>query len=297
MRLPGARSRRRSAGGTRRAVTLVDLLVATSIMSIAMIVFISAALTARGVIDKSNNLTVATQSASSQAATDTAAASSVAVGTSTSSVSGIPGGQLTQVISTYGGSSMLKRADISVTWNASSSKTSYSAGMLSLTTLMSYPNHISNLFNTGVDGAGALLTQGSTDSHWSIMSGPQTGALYVPPPNPAWFARTSNSQWISPSVVQSGAVPAGTYQYRTTFTVTGPALSGLSIAVGCATDDAISDVRLNGTSVATNLGGSSFWTTFNITSGFVTGSNTLDFYVSNVGSTSSGLQVQMTGSP
>ena len=67
--------------------------------------------------------------------------------------------------------------------------------------------------------------------------------------------------------------------------------------MNCSTDDTLTDVRLNGTSVATNVGAYNSWSSFSITSNFVTGTNTLDFYLSNVGSSSSGLQVQMTGTP
>jgi len=279
-----------------RGITLVDLLVAVSIMSIALIVFLSAALTARGVIDKSQSLSVASQSASSQAAVSLGNVATLATGSTSTSVPGIPQGQITTTVSAYGGSAYLKRADVSVSWGAASDKSAYSAGALSLSTLISTPNHISGLYNTGVDNSGALLTQGTADPHYTIVSGPVTGTLYVPVPNPVWTARTSNSQWISPSAVQSASLPAGAYQYRTTFTVMGPP-SGASITVSCSADDSISDVRLNGTSVATNVGAYSTWPSFNITTGFTTGSNTLDFYVSNAGSNSSGLQLQLTGTP
>ncbi len=284
------------SGRKLRGFTLVDLLVAVSIMSVALIVFLAAALTARGVIDKSQYVSLASQSASSQAAATLGNVSSLAAGTTSASVTGIPQGQITTTVSTYGGSAYLKRADFSVTWGAASSQTLYSAGTYNFSTLVSYPNHISGLYSTGVDDTGALLSQGATDTHYTIITGPQTGALYVPPPNPVWYARTSTSQWISPSVVQSASLPAGTYQYRTTFTVTGPA-TGLTISVNCSSDDTITDVRLNGTSVATNVGAYNTWTNFTITSAFVSGTNTLDFYLSNVGSSSSGLQLQMTGTP
>ncbi len=279
-----------------RGFTFVDLLIAVSIMSIALLVFLSATLSARGVIDKSRFVSLAAQSASSQAAVSTGGITTLGVGSSSASVVGIPQGQITTTISQYAGSPYLKRADIAVTWGAASSRTMYSAGALSISTLMSFPNHISGLYNTGVDSAGALLAQGVVDPHYTIVSGPQTGALYVPTPDPTWYSRTATSQWISPSAAQSAALPSGTYRYSTTFTVMGPA-TGIAIAVNCSADDTISDVRLNGASIATNIGAYNTWTSFNITTGFATGTNTLDFYLSNVGSSSSGLQLQMTGTP
>ncbi len=284
------------AGSISRGFTLVDLLVAVSIMTVALMVFLSAALTARGVIDKSRFVSLASQTASSTAATSLGNAGSLANGSTSTAVSGIPQGQITTTVSTYGGSAFLKRADVSVSWGAASDRTVYSAGTFNFSTLMSVPNHISGLFSTGVDSTGALLAQGLADPHYTVISGPQTGTQYVPVPNPVWSARTSTSQWISPSATQSASLPAGTYQYRTTFTVTGPP-SGLTITVNCSADDTISDVRLNGTSVATNIGAYNTWLNFTIGTGFVTGTNTLDFYLSNVGSSSSGLQLQLTGAP
>src|SRR2546421_4057232 len=152
---------RRVPGG----FTLVDLLVAVSIMSVALIVFLSAALTARGVIDKAKNISVASQSAGSQAASSLGGVATLATGSSIATVSGIPQGQITTTVSTYGGSAYLKRADFSVTWGADSDRTVYSAGTYNFSTLVAVPNHISGLFSTGGDSPGALLAQGAGESH------------------------------------------------------------------------------------------------------------------------------------
>ena len=271
-------------------------MVAVSILSSALLVLLSAALTARGVIDKSQFVGAASSSAASRAATSLGNAGSLAAGTTNSAVSGIPQGQVSTVVSTYGGSPYLKRADVSVTWGAASGKTAFSAGSMSFSTLVSQPNEIVGLYNTGVDNAGAMLAQGATDSHYTIISGPQTGAVYIAPADPGWIARTSNSQWISPSAAQSASLPSGTYQVRTTFTVVGSP-SGIAIALSCAADDTISDIQLNGVSVAANIGGRSAWANLTLSSGFIRGANVLDFYVSNAAPGPCGLQVQMTGTP
>jgi len=286
---------RGNRSGCLHAVTLVDLLVAVSIMSIAMLVFISAALTARGVLDKSRFITVGSQTAGSQAATSLGNASALAVGATNSAITGIPQGVISTTLTTYGGSTYLKRADISVSWGAASSKTAYSAGAFDFSTLIATPSHISGLFNTGVDNAGALLSQSSIDSHYTIVSGPYTGVVYVPPPDPNWTARTGNSQWISPSPNRSQSMPIGTYVYRTTFTLTG-LTSGVSIGVSVSPDDSVADVRLNGVSVASNIGGPAAWANFNIAGSFITGSNTLDFYVTNTAAGPAGIQLQLTPS-
>jgi len=67
--------------------------------------------------------------------------------------------------------------------------------------------------------------------------------------------------------------------------------SGPSLVLGA------NDLPIIGYLEAQNLGSGSSWQSLNITTGFVSGANTLDFYVSNTGGTPSGLQIQMTALP
>ena len=283
----------------RRGITLIDLMVAVSIMSIALLVFISASLTARGVIDKSQFLSIASQSGTTQAATSLANVNSLTVGTTNATVSGIPSGAVSTTISNYAENTTLKRADIAVSWGAASSKTTFSAGSLSIATLQSAPTHVSSIFNAGVNAAGALLSQGAIDSHFSILSyngAPYVGAVYVPVPDNYWTARTSDSQWVSPSPNQSQNMPTGMYIYRGTFTLAGPT-TGVTLTVHFSADDYLADLKLNGVSmISSPVGNWTTWNTIVLSTNFVTGVNTLDFYIPNPTAGPTGLQVELTPS-
>src|SRR4051794_23787747 len=63
---------------------------------------------------------------------------------------------------------------------------------------------------------GALSATGSIDTHYTIISGPVSGATYVGA-HPAWVANDSMSQWITP-LSGVNQVPGGYYTYETTFT-------------------------------------------------------------------------------
>src|SRR5437016_2706906 len=95
-------------------------------------------------------------------------------------------------------------------------------GLLVVGSLFAIP--IPTLFNSGVNGAGALLVggNGTTDTHWTVQSGPGLGSpvsatTYF---NGAYFADGPSSRWIS--VNSSGFTGAsGNYVFRTTFDLTG----------------------------------------------------------------------------
>ena len=89
---------------------------------------------------------------------------------------------------------------------------------------------ILTLFNTGVaansaDGTPAsVLGDGIVDPHYTIASDPTgTQSPFVTQGGQApllsnWFPNNSTSKWISPRANKSsGADPAGTYTYETTF--------------------------------------------------------------------------------
>ncbi len=114
------------------------------------------------------------------------------------------------------------------------------------------------------------------------------------------WAAIPGAVWIGPSADQSNATRgpccANTSDtYRTTFTISGsPAGAALNLTV--AADDYV-DVLLNGAPVFTHTS-TNMWETpaaFSITSGFVTGTNTLDFVVTNMGGPT-GLAVTQTWS-
>jgi hypothetical protein len=183
-------------------------------------------------------------------------------------------------------------------------------GIISVAALCS-ADTITGLCNTGQETCeGALAANGAADSHYVIVSGPVTGTTYVGR-NSAWVANDSLSQWITPAGGVDG-VAGGYYTYETTFQTVGTSfiISGL-----WTSDNAGYDIILNGKSLRNGeIAGSglipygtgpfSFQTVtpFSISSGFVSGVNTLDFVIGNGDFAAgndpggpSGLRVEMTG--
>ncbi|MGD0233892.1 MAG: PEP-CTERM sorting domain-containing protein [Syntrophorhabdales bacterium] len=166
---------------------------------------------------------------------------------------------------------------------------------------------IPGLFNTGVDNSNALLPDGTIDPHYTLTAAPgftvPRGTVVYNPSSYTfynWVANTANSQWIG---LQSTAryYSAGLYDYDITFDLT-----GLNPATAVITGEFAADnnavIYLNGTSTGATtptLGFSSF-TPFTISSGFVSGVNTLKFQVTNLADVATfggptGLQVQLSG--
>jgi hypothetical protein len=167
------------------------------------------------------------------------------------------------------------------------------------------------LFNTGVDAGGVSRSNGSTpDLHYTLNGGSlvtQVGTSAGGFPIGPWLGDSATSAWIGPL---SGAHFAGangaTFDYQTTFDLTG--LNPLTAAITgrWSTDDQGVDILINGVSTSQVTPPSSYasWTSFAITSGFVSGLNTLDFLVFNLnadccgypaGTNPTGLRVEMTG--
>jgi hypothetical protein len=156
-----------------------------------------------------------------------------------------------------------------------------------------YATTITTLFNTGVDGTGAVLPHGTIgDPHYSLISVPggttatriitSVGAFPIPP----YIGDNTLSRWIGPNNDGDLNGPVGAYTYRTTFDLTGFVPSTTSITGGWTTDNNGLDILINGTSLGFTTGFSSFSSGFSalsITSGFVAGINTLDFVVNNGG--------------
>ena len=147
----------------------------------------------------------------------------------------------------------------------------------------------------------------SIDPNYQIISAPSgepTGPAAITSntsplaPLGSWLADTALSGWISPHTNQNGNFEApGSYTYQTTFTVTGnPAIAQITGRVSGA--DVVSTIILNGQTVPNlTTSNSSAWANFTISSGFVSGTNTLQFVVQNqqASASSSGLRVEMTG--
>ncbi len=159
---------------------------------------------------------------------------------------------------------------------------------------------ITTLFNTGVDATGTPLANGTLDTHYSLVAGPILGAPRAADstngfPIPPWIGDDSISAWVGPVGDSQLDGPVATYDYQTTFSLTGFSAASASITGQWAADDAGLDILINGVSTG-QVTTSAFtaFTAFTITSGFVAGLNTIDFIVSNTGGPT-GLRVEQTG--
>ena len=151
------------------------------------------------------------------------------------------------------------------------------------------PASVTGLFSTGLDGSGAPLADSASDAHYALVSTPggAGGTSYVtqqhfPVGGGAWMSDTSTSKWISPHADESVYADApGSYTYQTTFTITGDATS-VKISGQAAGDDQVTAIILNGQTVATNVSsGFSAFSSFTLTTGLVSGVNTVQFVVRN----------------
>ena len=147
--------------------------------------------------------------------------------------------------------------------------------------------------NTGQDAAFSLQTNGVLSSTWTVKKpGSSTfTSAYVITNNSAWLTNGTNSKWIGPASSGSGNSAIGTYTYRTFFDLTGVVTNQLKIYFRISADNTLLATRLNGTNV--NLSGGSYnqWLPssaatnvlfgFQLTNGFLPGTNALEFDVSN----------------
>lgn len=161
------------------------------------------------------------------------------------------------------------------------------------------------LFNTGVDGSGAPLADGTIgDPHYTLLSVPSgttdirvrtsAGGYPIPP----YIGDNALSAWIGPNNDAQVDGPVGSYDYRTTFSLAGLIPSTALITGGWTTDNDGVEILLNG--VDTGNPATSFtqfasgFAPFTISGGFVAGLNTLDFIINNGGGPTA-LRVEMTG--
>ena len=147
---------------------------------------------------------------------------------------------------------------------------------------------ITDLYNTGVDNARQVLGDSVADSHYTLATYPAgtvTPGVTTPNKDLApinWIANTQTARWIGPNTA-SAYGPVGDYSYKTTFTL--PSFSEALIVGQIAVDDRITDILINGVSVGNPVPLSS-WTTiqrFSISTGFVVGTNTIEFKLHSIG--------------
>lgn len=165
------------------------------------------------------------------------------------------------------------------------------------------PQAVPGLFPTGVDAARARLTTGDVDPHWRVAAstdpghpGPNAFAfselLYPLGALPAWTPNTPEARWITLDAINSLTAADATFEFETTFDLTGfqPGTARLSIEL--ASDDNY-EVLLNGvTTTVTRDGAFTARAVHEISAGFRAGANVLRVRVTNSGGGPSGLFVQ-----
>jgi hypothetical protein len=164
------------------------------------------------------------------------------------------------------------------------------------------------LFNTGVNNSGTVLPDGAIDPHYELTTSADPGfpgpdARVVNStgyPFPSWIANDTTSKWIAPRADAGNRNSSGLYVYRTEFTL--PAGTVNAHISGRWLTDNSAELRLNGvpTGDTKPANGFSMWHSFNLTSGFVPGVNTLEFVITALPSSSgedfcTGLRVEMQG--
>lgn len=166
---------------------------------------------------------------------------------------------------------------------------------------------IPGLFNTGVDAAGALLAAGVVDPHWRLVQsadaaapGPNAFVVREGFPIPPWVANGPGSKWIAPQADQSGGNRPGNYTYRLAFDLTGFDPATAEIAGRWSSDNAGIEVRLNGQPTGLTFDGNfgAFSREFTLRSGFLEGTNTIEFVVNNAGEgvNPTGFRAELAGS-
>ena len=208
------------------------------------------------------------------------------------------------VISFSGGTLTIGNTDSNS--NLSLATSGYTFTVTGLIAVPDIAASIPGLFNTGVLDDTTPAPDGSVDTHYLLVDTPDVNFpgpdafVANPIPTGSWLANSTTSRWIAPAVNQgypSGAAShaGGSYVYRLSFYLTGLDPATAQISGSWAADDSGIEIYLNGVSTGNTASGYSSLTPFVLGSGFVSGTNTLVFFVNNVasaGANPTGLRVQ-----
>jgi hypothetical protein len=142
---------------------------------------------------------------------------------------------------------------------------------------------ITGLFTTGVDSSGHVLGLGVSDPHYVVTDGASPGSNAVTLTNipGSYVPNNSTSLWEWEN--SNGQPTNVTLTFQTTFDLTGFNPSTAQIQGTWATDNFGLNILINGVSTGQTSSGFNSFSSFTITSGFVSGLNTIDFVVQDVG--------------
>ena len=143
---------------------------------------------------------------------------------------------------------------------------------------------IPGLFTTGVDNGGNVLALGALDPHYVVLENASNNAVTMTNIPGTYIPNAPTSLWVWENA--SGQPTNVTRTFRTTFSLTGLDPSTAMISGIWATDNFGLDILVNGTSTGNTSPTFTAYSNFSVNSGFVSGTNTLDFVVQDVGSIS-----------
>jgi hypothetical protein len=159
-----------------------------------------------------------------------------------------------------------------------------------LTVLEPFPG----IYDTGVNDARVVLGDSEVDPHYVLTRNaddPSSSNVLtqIDIPSPPWLANSTKSRWVGPFANPTAG--GGDYTYRLLLDLTGYDPSTAYLAGSWATDDAGS-LFLNGADTGFRSPGFNAFSTFAIRTGFVTGTNVLEFRLNNGGPNPTGLRVE-----
>ena len=163
---------------------------------------------------------------------------------------------------------------------------------------------------TGLKNTGAGFAADAQDTNYTLsVAGGSTGNGYVSdmtgwPDDGTWIVSGSSvSKWLTPTANESQSFDAaanGTYTWTLDFNLSGYLPNSASFSGRWAADNK-GVVKLNGAAISTISVSTGFrdWTSFEATSGFVSGANKIEFVVTNLalnGGNPTGLRAEFTTS-
>ncbi len=151
---------------------------------------------------------------------------------------------------------------------------------------------VAGVYPTGVDNAGAPLPGGSADPHYTLVA--SDDPAFVPPfaapvmvdgypiGGGVWVDNSASSKWISVQSGNSGTGGSGDFTFRTVVNLleVDPATAKLDLL--WSADNSVV-LKVNSTTIAATSPSYTSYLTLSATTGFVAGSNNLDFVVNNGG--------------
>jgi hypothetical protein len=151
------------------------------------------------------------------------------------------------------------------------------------------------IFNTGENPDGSLATPGGLDPNYTDANPANSVFVLTNPDLTDWVNPDTTAQYIGPDPLDGSVFDSGMYNldYLVNFDLTGFDLSTVVIDGQWATDNLGDNISINGAPTGDTSPGFSSFTPFTISSGFVSGVNTLDFNWENDGGPG-GLLVEFT---